>query len=142
MDILVKTLAFVLFVSWSYDVHADGRNYNFVADSNTDSIFLDKCKIYRDLLKNQDAELFKTFVAPKFHEHPGLVKQFEVYVKAYEREVSAETYTLNSIVIVQLEDQNFAGVDYIYSSHNGKGSGNSGCTFTRLEGNHWKLRPR
>ncbi|MFT5636239.1 MAG: hypothetical protein ACI89T_001697 [Cognaticolwellia sp.] len=140
MDILVKSLTFALLVSLSYEVHADDSNYNFVAGSNTDSIFLDKCKVYRNLLKNKDIELFKTFIAPSFHEHPGLVKQFEVYVKAYEREVGVEAYTLESIVIVPLEDQNFAGVDYIYSFNHGKGSGNSGCTFTRLEGNHWKIR--
>lgn len=132
MDILVKTLAFVLFVSLSYDVHADDRNYNFVADSNTDNIFIDKCKVYRESLKNQDIGLFKTFIAPSFHEHPGLVKGFSTYVKKYEREVGKDDYKLEKIVIVPLEDQNFAGVDYIYSSHNGKGSGNSGCTFVHL----------
>ena len=140
MDILVKSFTFVLLVSLSYDIHADDRNHNFVADSNTDSIFLDKCKVYRDSLKNHDIELFKTFIAPSFREHPGLVKGFSTYVKKYEREVGKDDYKLEKIVSVPLEDQNFAGVDYIYSSHNGKGSGNSGCTFIRLEGNHWEIR--
>lgn len=140
MDILVKSLTFALLVSLSYDIHADDRNYNFIADSNTDSIFLEKCKLYRDSLKNQDIELFKTFIAPSFHEHPGLVKGFATSVKKYEREVGEDAYTLDKVVIVPLEDQNFAGVDYIYSFNHGKGSGNSGCTFIRLEGNHWEIR--
>lgn len=142
MDVLVKALLTVLVFIWTYEVKADENNYNFFAASNTDKIFLEKCKIYRNVLKNKDVELFKTFVDSKYHEHPGLVKQFEVYVKAYEKEVTVEAYTLESIVIVPLENQNFAGVDYIYSYNHGKGTGNSGCTFIRLEGNHWKIRPR
>ncbi|WP_144211084.1 hypothetical protein [Shewanella donghaensis] len=139
MDILVKSFAFVLLVSLSYGVHADDRNHNFVADSNTDSIFLDKCKVYRDSLKNKDIELFKTFIAPSFREHPGLIKGFSTYVKKYEREVGKDAYILEKVVIAPLENQNFAGVDYIYSFNNGKGNGNSGCTFIRLEGNHWEI---
>ncbi|AZG72106.1 hypothetical protein ACROAE_19270 [Shewanella sp. MF05960] len=142
MNIVVKSLILALLVSLSYESYADDSNYNFVANSNTDNIFLDKCKIYREILKTNDIELFKTFIDPSLHEHPHLAKGFSTYVKKYEREVGEEAYTLESIVIVNLEDQNFAGVDYIYSYNNGKGHGNSGCTFTRLEGNHWKLRAR
>jgi hypothetical protein len=141
MDILVKSLTFSLLVSLSYQAHADDSNYNFSVNSNTDSIFIDKCKDYRHVLQTQDIELFKTFIALAFHEHPSLVKQFALFVKKYEREVGKEGYKLERIVIPDLKDQNFAGVDYIYSYNNGKGTGISGCTFTRLEGNHWKLRP-
>jgi hypothetical protein len=141
MDILVKSLTFSLLVSLSYQAHADDSNYNFSVNSNTDSIFIDKCKDYRHVLQTQDIELFKSFIDPAFHEHPSLVKQFALFVKKYEREVGKEGYKLERIVIPDLKDQNFAGVDYIYSYNKGKGTGISGCTFTRLEGSHWKLRP-
>lgn len=131
--------AVISLVSFSSNTFADSANHNFVAHSNTDSIFLEKCKVYRESLKNQDIELFKTFIAPSFREHPGLIKGFSTYVKKYKREVDKDSYILEKVVIAQLKDQNFAGVDYIYSFNNGKGSGNSGCTFHRLEGNHWEI---
>jgi hypothetical protein len=140
MNVLVKSLVLFLLISSSHGAYADGSHYNFEAKSNTDNIFLEKCKIYREILKTKNVELFKSFIDPALHEHPGLAKGFATSVKKYEREVGKEGYKLERIVIVDLKDQNFAGVDYIYSYKNGKGSGNSGCTFTRLEADNWKIR--
>ncbi|MCL1037389.1 hypothetical protein L2750_09500 [Shewanella submarina] len=138
---MMQYLILLLAISFGA-VASEFNNFDFSATDNSDPLFIEKCQIYRDALKQKDIETIKTFISPEFFSKPGFDKALQGLIRRFDKQTEKPQYSEVSKSLDKLSNPDVAGVTirYEYKYKQGKGGGNAGCTFDRMENGNWKIR--
>jgi len=139
---IMKIVKTALLFSVISVVNAENNvHYGFSALDNKDAIFVEKCKIWRELAENNDIEGLSNFLDPALiKQHPKKILPYIANkVKYLKADLAKEDYRVVSIEL-EPSSESLAYVAVKYKYEKDKGSGKTSCRFEKFDGG-WRKIP-
>ncbi len=136
-----KLLLMVMLLTVFNTQAKESEHFNFYAENRFSTVFIEKCKVWRNALQNEDVELALSFFDPDIvKQHQKSVnKHIQSQIRELKRTTSLEGYHEQPLWVGKKTQPHHASVKIDWEAKPAKARGGTSCAFKKISPNHWRL---